>query len=163
MVDRLAITSPHPDRVAPALRPILLVEDNLRDAELLLEALDAPEITARLRHVRDGVEALAYLRGDAATAGPPSPLPALIVLDLKMPRLNGLDLLAVLKRTPAWQTIPVVLMTSSVQAQDISTAYALGVNAYVRKPLEFSAFVETVRQLFAFWIGRNLLPDVVGS
>ncbi|MEI6739093.1 MAG: response regulator [Gemmatimonadaceae bacterium] len=162
MSDRLPMHVLHPDRAAPALRPILLVEDNLRDAELLLEALDEPEITARLRHVRDGVEALAYLRGDQGTAGPPTPLPALIVLDLKMPRLNGLDLLAVLKRTPAWQVIPVVLMTSSVQAQDISTAYTLGVNAYVRKPLDFGEFVETVRQLFAFWVGRNLMPEPHG-
>lgn len=163
MADRVSMDALHPGRPGTPHRPILLVEDNLRDAELLLDALDDAEITARLRHVRDGVEALAYLRGEDAAAGVSPRLPALIVLDLKMPRLNGLDVLAVLKRTPAWQAIPVVLMTSSVQAQDIAAAYALGVNAYVRKPLDFAAFVETVQELFAFWVGRNLLPDSVDA
>ena len=145
--------------IGSALRPILLVEDSARDAELLLDALDGHIDAGRLVHVRDGVEALAFLRRDGAFVTRVGPQPALILLDLKMPRMNGMELLAIIKADAQLRHIPVVLMSSSKQEQDIAAAYRLGVNAYVRKPLEFDAFVGVARQLVAFWATLNLLPS----
>ncbi|MDQ8159826.1 MAG: response regulator [Gemmatimonadota bacterium] len=143
----------------PALeRAILLVEDSARDAELLLDALDGDLDAARIVHVRDGVEALAFLRREGAFAARVGPQPALILLDLKMPRMNGMELLAVVKADDTLRQIPVVLMTSSQQDQDLAAAYRLGVNAYVRKPLEFDAFIRTARHVIVFWATLNLLP-----
>jgi len=145
--------------VTAAVRPILLVEDNARDAELLLEALTGDLDVERIVHVRDGVEALAFLRRDGAFAARVGPQPALILLDLKMPRMTGMELLAIVKADETLQQIPVVLMSSSRQEQDLSAAYRLGVNAYVRKPLEFDEFIRTVRHLVVFWATLNLLPN----
>ncbi|WP_353267702.1 response regulator [Gemmatimonas sp.] len=144
--------------VATAVRPILFVEDSARDAELLLDALAGCVDAVRLVHVRDGVEALAFLRRDGAFVARVGPQPALILLDLKMPRMNGMELLAIIKADAQLRHIPVVLMSSSQQDQDLSAAYRLGVNAYVRKPLEFDEFVVMARQLVGFWAELNLLP-----
>ncbi len=141
-----------------AVRPILLVEDSVRDAELLLAALEGHVEAGRPVHVRDGVEALAFLRRAGAFVARGGPQPALILLDLKMPRMNGMELLAIIKTDAQLRHIPVVLMSSSQQDQDLSAAYRLGVNAYVRKPLEFDEFVVMARQLVAFWAALNLLP-----
>ena len=139
-------------------RPVLLVEDSRRDAELLLAALEEAMDTSRIVHVRDGVEALAWLER-AGEPAPESPLlPALILLDLKMPRMTGMELLGRIKSDGRLCRIPVVLMTSSEQESDLAEAYQLGVNAYVRKPLEFEAFVSAVQQVMDFWVKRNLLP-----
>ena len=145
--------------VTASVRPILLVEDNGRDAELLLDALAGDLDVARLVHVRDGVEALAFLRRDGAFAARVGPQPALILLDLKMPRMTGMELLAIVKADETLRHIPIVLMSSSQQEQDLSAAYRLGVNAYVRKPLEFDEFVGAVRHVVVFWASLNLLPN----
>lgn len=140
------------------MRPILLVEDSRMDAELLIAALEDDLDVERIVHVRDGVDALAWL-DRAGTVRPDSPLlPALILLDLKMPRMTGMELLSRIKSSGRLCRIPVVLMTSSEQESDLAEAYQLGVNAYVRKPLEFEAFVATVREVMSFWLSRNLLP-----
>lgn len=139
-----------------ALRPVLLVEDNVRDAELLCDALEDDVDATRIVHVRDGVAALEWLeRGEARG----DRLPLLVLLDLKMPRMTGMELLARLKQDARYRHIPVVMMTSSQQEQDLVGAYDLGVNAYVRKPLDFNEFVTTVRHLMQFWGTINLLPS----
>lgn len=143
---------PHP---AP-VRPVLLVEDNVRDAELFCDALEDEVDTSRIVHVRDGVAALEWLDSSAARG---DRLPLLVLLDLKMPRMTGMELLQRLKRDDRYRHIPVVMMTSSQQEQDLAGAYDLGVNAYVLKPLEFDAFVTTVRHVMQFWITVNLLPS----
>jgi len=145
--------------VTASVRPILLVEDNGRDAELLLDALAGDLDVERIVHVRDGVEALAFLRRDGAFAARVGPQPALILLDLKMPRMTGMELLAIVKADETLQHIPIVLMSSSQQEQDLSAAYRLGVNAYVRKPLEFNEFIGAVRHVVVFWASLNLLPN----
>lgn len=145
----------------PAPRPILLVEDSRRDAELLQDALEEQLVHIPFVHVRDGVAALVWL--DDQMKAPEPRLPALILLDLKMPRMTGMELLAHLKRDERWRRIPVVLMTSSSQESDLAAAYALGVNAYVLKPLEFEAFLHTVRQVVTFWTTMNLLPELETS
>lgn len=144
--------------VTAAIRPILLVEDSARDAELLLDALADDVDVERIVHVRDGVEALAFLRRDGTFAARVGPQPALILLDLKMPRMNGMELLAIVKGDEKLRQIPIVLMSSSQQEQDLSAAYRLGVNAYVRKPLEFDEFIGTARHVVVFWATLNLLP-----
>ena len=145
--------------VTAAERPILLVEDSARDAELLLDALDGDLDAGRIVHVRDGVEALAFLRREGAFAARVGPQPALILLDLKMPRMTGMELLAIVKADETLQHIPIVLMSSSQQEQDLSAAYRLGVNAYVRKPLEVNEFIGAVRHVVVFWASLNLLPN----
>ena len=144
--------------IAAAVRPILFVEDSARDAELLLDALGGHVDAGRFVHVRDGVEALAFLRRDGAFMARVGLQPALILLDLKMPRMNGMELLTIIKADGQLRHIPVVVMSSSKQEQDLSAAYRLGVNAYLRKPLEFDDFVATARQLLVFWAMLNLLP-----
>lgn len=137
-------------------RPVLLVEDNARDAELLRDALEDEMDISRIVHVRDGVAALEWLARREANG---ERLPLLVLLDLKMPRMTGMELLARLRQDARFRLIPVVMMTSSHQEQDLLGAYELGVNAYVRKPLEFEDFVSMVRHLMHFWISVNLLPQ----
>lgn len=137
-------------------RPILLVEDNARDAELLRDALEDEMDISRVVHVRDGVAALEWMERREANG---ERLPLLVLLDLKMPRMTGMELLARLRQDARFRLIPVVMMTSSHQEQDLRGAYELGVNAYVRKPLEFEAFVAMVRHLMHFWVSLNLLPQ----
>ena len=139
-------------------RPILLVDDNARDVELLLDALSADLDASRIVHVRDGVEALAFLRREGVFAGRVGLQPALILLDLKMPRMNGMELLAIVKADEKLRQIPVVLMTSSQQDQDLAAAYRLGVNAYIRKPLAFDEFIGTTHHVLVFWALLNILP-----
>jgi CheY-like chemotaxis protein len=141
-----------------ALKRILLVEDSARDAELILDALQANQLANEMVHVRDGAEALDYLyrRGDFAdrTDEPP----ALMLLDLKLPKVDGLEVLRQVKSDAALKTIPVVMMTSSRQEQDLLRSYELGVNAYVVKPLKFQDFVEAVKQVGVFWAVINEVP-----
>jgi DNA-binding response OmpR family regulator len=137
---------------------ILLVEDSLRDAELILDAIKPPTVAGEVMHVRDGAEALDYLyrRGDFAlrTGGQP----VLIILDLKLPKVNGLEVLRQLKGDAALKMIPIVMMTSSRHEQDLFRSYELGVNAYVVKPLKFHDFVAAVKLVSEFWSVINALP-----
>ena len=140
---------------------ILLVEDSPRDAELELDALAQNHIANEVVHVRDGADALDYLYRRGEFAGRTNDQPAVILLDLKMPRVDGLEVLRQIKGDPALKTIPVVIMTSSREESDLTQGYALGVNAYVVKPVQFLEFVEAVKQLGAFWAVLNQPP--VGS
>jgi CheY-like chemotaxis protein len=140
------------------LNRILLVDDSPRDREMALEALAANNLANEVVSLRDGVEALdyLYLRGEFATRPPGQP--AVILLDLKMPRVDGLEVLRQIKQDPKLKLIPVVVMTSSREEQDLVKSYELGVNAYVVKPVRFQEFVDAVRQLGAFWAVLNVPP-----
>ena len=139
-------------------RRILLAEDDENDIELTLAALDEHKLADLVDVARDGVEALDYLYRRGAHAGRESPSPVLLLLDLKMPRLDGLDVLRQVRRDPLLRTMPVVVLTSSREVPDISNCYELGANAYVVKPVKFEDFVKAVSRLGLFWIVINQLP-----
>ena len=141
-----------------ALKRILLVEDSPRDAELILDALDANQLANEVVHVRDGADALDYLYRRGQLADRPEGQPALMLLDLKLPKVDGLEVLAQVKGDSALKTIPIVMMTSSREERDLVQSYQLGVNAYVVKPMKFQDFVEAVKQLGIFWAVINEAP-----
>lgn len=132
------------------------MEDSPQDAELTLKALS--EMANEVLHLWDGAEALDYLHRRGAFAGRPEGNPAVVLLDLKMPRVDGLEVLRQLKGDPVLKKIPVVVMTSSREDQDLNACYDLNINAYVVKPVKFQAFVEAVRQVGVFWAVLNELP-----
>ena len=140
------------------LRKILLAEDSENDIELTLAALAGHHVANEIVVVRDGVEALDYLhrRGQFADRAPENP--ALVLLDLKMPRVDGVEVLRDVKSHPALRTIPVVVLTSSREEQDLVQTYDLGVNAYVVKPVAFQDFMEAVKSLGQFWAVINEAP-----
>jgi len=140
------------------VKHILLVEDNLRDAELALAALAEQQLANEVVHVRDGVEALDYLWRRGSFAGRSNGQPVVVLLDLKMPRVDGLEVLRTIKTDPKLKVIPVVMMTSSREERDLVAGYENGVNAYVVKPIEFSAFVDAVKNLGVFWAVVNEPP-----
>lgn len=140
------------------LKRILLVDDSPRDTELALTALEAHNLANEVFALRDGAEALDYLyrRGEFADRAYADP--AVILLDLKMPKVDGIEVLRQIKADPALKMIPVVVMTSSREEQDLLSSYQLGVNAYVVKPVRFQEFVEAVKQVGAFWAVVNEPP-----
>ena len=142
-----------------SLKRILLVEDSIRDAELILDALEGNKLANEIVHVRDGAEALDYLYRRGPFANRSVDHPALLLLDLKLPKVDGLEVLRQIKGDPALKMIPVVMMTSSRQEQDLIRSYELGVNAYVVKPLKFQDFVDAVKQVSAFWAVLNEVPE----
>ncbi|MBX3650823.1 MAG: response regulator [Burkholderiales bacterium] len=138
------------------LARILLVEDNAHDAELTMKALIP--IANEVQHVWDGAEALDYLHCRGKFSGRPRGNPAVVLLDLKMPRVDGVEVLRRLKGDPELKKVPVVVMTSSREDRDLNACYELNTNAYVVKPVNFSEFVDAVRQVGAFWAVLNELP-----
>lgn len=140
------------------LKSILLAEDNVRDVELTLDALAEHNLANEVVVVHDGAEALDYLyhRGRFKMRGDEKP--AVILLDLKMPKVDGLEVLRTVKNDETLKIIPVVMLTSSREEQDLVESYKLGVNAYVVKPVSFHDFVEAVKQLGAFWAVLNEPP-----
>jgi two-component system response regulator len=143
----------------PTLKRILLVEDSSRDAELILDALETHQLANEVVHVRDGAEALDYLYRRGQFAGRADDQPALLLLDLKLPKVDGLEVLRQIKGDAAIKMIPVVMMTSSRQEQDLVRSYELGVNAYVVKPMKFQDFIDAVKQVGAFWAVINEVPE----
>lgn len=140
-------------------RVILLVEDNPLDAELTLRALKKAKILNPIVHAHDGVEALDYLfaRGDYAGRSADEP-PELILLDLKLPKIDGLEVMRALRADERTRLVPVVILTSSVEDRDVIAGYGLGVNSYVRKPVDFVQFSEAVHQLGLYWLVLNRNP-----
>ena len=140
------------------LKRIVLAEDNANDVELTLTALSEINLANEVVVVRDGAEALDYLfrRNEFADRSPGNP--AVLLLDLKMPKVDGLDVLRAVKADDVLKTIPVVMLTSSREEQDLVRSYKLGANAYVVKPVDFRGFIEAVRQLGAFWAVVNEPP-----
>lgn len=141
-----------------SLKRILLVDDSARDREMVLDALETYHLANEVVALRDGAEALDYLYRRGEFAGRAEGRPVVVLLDLKMPRVDGLEVLRQIKGDPGLKMIPVVVMTSSREEQDIVRSYQLGVNAYVVKPVKFQEFVEAVRQLGGFWGLLNVPP-----
>lgn len=140
------------------LKSILLVEDNPNDAELTLAALAEHNLANRVEWVKDGVEALDYLFRRGPWSGRNDGNPILIMLDLKLPRIDGKEVLQTVKGDLALRSIPVVILTSSREESDLIDSYNLGVNAYVVKPVEFQQFISAVKELGAFWAVINEPP-----
>ena len=140
------------------LKRILLVDDSPRDTELALNALAQNNLANEVVALRDGAEALDYLyrRGQFADRGNGNP--AVVMLDLKMPKVDGIEVLRQIKGDPQLKTIPVVVMTSSREEQDLVRSYELGVNAYIVKPVQFQEFVEAVKLVGSFWAVVNEPP-----
>lgn len=140
------------------LNRILLVDDSTRDTELALEALERHHLANEVVTLRDGAEALDYLFRRGVFADRPNGNPAVLLLDLKMPKVDGLEVLRQIKNDPVLKIIPVVIMTSSREECDIFNSYQLGVNAYVVKPLDFPQFIDAIAQIGAFWAVLNEPP-----
>jgi CheY-like chemotaxis protein len=141
-----------------ALKRILLVDDSPQDTELTLDALDTHHLANEVVALRDGAEALDYLYRRGAFADRPDGNPAVVLLDLKMPRVDGTEVLRQIRTDPKLRFIPVVIMTSSREEHDMLGTYRLGVNAYVVKPVNFHEFVDAVKRVGGFWAMLNEPP-----
>lgn len=139
---------------------ILLVEDNPDDELLCLRALKKNKITNEIRIARDGAEALDYLfaRGSHAERDA-NDLPHLMLLDLNLPKVNGLEVLERVRANPRTKLLPIVILTTSIEERDLLQGYTLGVNSYIRKPVDFAEFTEVVRQLGVYWLLLNQNPQ----
>ncbi|HEU0040573.1 MAG TPA: response regulator [Verrucomicrobiae bacterium] len=141
-----------------ALKRILLVEDNERDVELTLSALEEYNLANEVVVARDGAEALDYLFQRGKYSDRADGLPAVVLLDLNMPKVDGMEVLQRMKIDPVLKQVPVVMVTSSRVEQDLVRSYELGVNAYVVKPVDFQKFIESIRQIGFFWAILNEPP-----
>jgi two-component system response regulator len=140
---------------------ILLVEDNLDDVDLTLRALKKNNIANQVVVARDGEEALDYLTAHGKYAGRSlAEMPEVVLLDLKLPKVSGLEVLRAMRADPRTQLLPVVVLTSSCEEPDIITSYQLGGNSYIRKPVDFDQFLEAVRQLGLYWLVLNQTAPV---
>ncbi|HEY7492210.1 MAG TPA: response regulator [Candidatus Tectomicrobia bacterium] len=138
---------------------LLLVEDNPNDVELMLHAFRKHNLSNCIHVVRDGAEALEFVFGTAVSVPPSTePSPKVILLDLKLPKVDGLEVLRRLKTDPRTRAIPVVVLTSSREERDIVESYQLGVNSYIVKPVDFAQLIESVRQLGLYWLLLNQPP-----
>jgi two-component system, response regulator len=140
---------------------ILLVEDSDSDAELTMHALRKSKVANKIQHVRDGAEALDYLfcRGGYQSRSFDAP-PSLVLLDLKLPKVDGLQVLHTIKHDARTRAIPVIVLTSSKEERDLVNTYQTGVNSYIQKPVDFSEFQEVVRHLGMYWLLINSKPPV---
>ena len=140
------------------LRPILLVEDSPKDAELTMAALSRCQLLNDVIHVRDGAEALEYLRCEGKFAGAMHGGPVVVLLDLKLPKVNGLEVLEQVRADAQLSSTPIVMLTSSREEQDLVRSYELGVNAFVVKPVDFKEFFDAIQGLGMFWGITNQPP-----
>lgn len=139
---------------------ILLVEDNLQDAELAIRAIRKQNLLNKLHHVKDGAEALDFLFGRGAYAGRNvDKVPRIVLLDLKLPKVDGLEVLKKIKSDPRTQMIPVIALTSSKEDRDLRECYRAGVNSFIVKPVEFDKFLEAVKILSLYWMLVNQSPQ----
>jgi CheY-like chemotaxis protein len=145
------------------LRTILLAEDNPNDVELTLQALEEHNLANRVVAVKDGVEVLDYLRCEGKFKLRKKGNPAVILLDIKMPRLDGIEVLRTIRSNPAFKMLPIVMLSSSREEFDLKRCYELGANAYVVKPVDFKDFFDAVKQLGIFWAVINELPPEGGE
>lgn len=139
---------------------ILLVEDSPLDAELTIRALKDGKLANAVEWVKDGQQALDYLFQQGAYVGRDSKLPQLVLLDLKMPRISGIEVLKIIKADPRTRKIPVVVMTSSREERDVAESYELGANSYVVKPVDFTALTNLARQAGYYWLAINQAPEL---
>lgn len=145
------------------LKKILLAEDNPKDVELTIEALSDSNLANRVVVVRDGVETLEYLRCEGEYSGREPELPSVLLLDIKMPRKDGIEVLKEIRSDPKLRLLPVVMLTSSREDKDLLNSYYSGVNAYVVKPVNFGGFIDAIKQLGIFWGLINELPPAMGQ
>ena len=139
---------------------ILLVEDNRDDVLLTIRALEKANIVNHVDVAKDGIEALEYLRGEGKFSNrDTAEQPAIILLDLKMPRMGGLDFLRTIRSEEEFRLLPTVILTSSREEQDIIESYRLGANSYIQKPVDFDQFVKAVQTLGLYWLVFNISPD----
>jgi CheY-like chemotaxis protein len=148
---------------ATALKRILLAEDDPNDVELTLSALTDHAMVNEVDVVNDGAEALDYLFCRGKYAGRTTGMPAVILLDIKMPRIDGIQVLTQLKADPELRVVPVVMLTSSREERDLVESYRLGASAFVVKPVDLAAFIEAVRQVGVFWAVVNEPPVLHGA
>jgi CheY-like chemotaxis protein len=144
------------------LKTILLAEDNPKDVELTLEALAEHNLANHVTIVKDGVEAMEYLRCEGKYKNRKKGNPAVLLLDIKMPRMDGIEVLKAIRNDPLLKMLSVVMLTSSREEPDLKKCYELGVNAYVVKPVDFKDFIEAVKQVGIFWAVINELPPEGG-
>jgi two-component system response regulator len=137
---------------------ILLVEDNVDDAELTLRAFKRNNFANPITVARDGVEAIDYLLGTGPHAAAPPALPAVVLLDLKLPKIDGLGVLARVRASARAKLVPIVMLTSSGEPGDLVAGYTQGANSYIRKPVTFERFVEAIRTLGTYWLLLNERP-----
>jgi two-component system, response regulator len=138
---------------------ILLVEDDAADAEMTMRALRRNHLANKIHWVKDGQEALDYLFG----GGEPAALPKLVLLDLKMPKVDGMEVLRQIKASASTRAVPVVVMTSSNEERDVAKSYGLGANSYIVKPVQFEAFLDTVAKIGLYWVLTNRVPHEGGG
>lgn len=141
-----------------SLKNILLMEDDPNDVDLTMTALEEHNLANQVAVVRDGAEGLDYLYRRGKFSERPAGNPVFVLLDLKMPKVNGLEVLRQMKSDPSLKTVPVVVLTSSREAPDLAECYQLGVNAYVVKPVDFYEFIKAVKELGIFWAVINEPP-----
>ncbi len=141
------------------LRTILLVEDSVADAEMAIDALSEAHLANPVVHVEDGVECMDYLHGRGAWDSREPGDPAVVLLDIKMPRMNGLDVLTAMRGDERLRRIPVVILSSSREESDLARSWDLGANAYVIKPVDVDQFFDAVRTLGQFWAVLNQAPE----
>lgn len=141
------------------LKTILLAEDNPRDIELTLEAISDPDLAKHVVVVKDGVEALEYLNYEGRYKTRNKANPAVVLLDIKMPRMDGMEVLQEIRSNPSLKNLPVVMLTSSREKSDLKKCYDLGANAYVVKPVNFKEFMVTIKNVGLFWASINEHPS----
>ena len=142
------------------LRTILLAEDNPKDVELTLEALSEHNLANQVVVVKDGVEAMEFLRCEGKYKLRQQGNPAVVLLDIKMPRMDGIEVLQAIRKDPTLKTLPVVMLTSSREEPDLKRSYEFGANAYVVKPVDFKDFIDAVQQVGVFWAVLNEFPPL---
>lgn len=142
-----------------AIRPILLAEDSIADAEMTIDALSEAGVANPIVRVEDGIEAMDYLRQRGKFEGREDILPAVLLLDIKMPRMDGIELLRSLREDERLRRLPVVILSSSREERDVAECWSLGVNAYVVKPHDIGEYFEAVRTTGKFWGTINIAPD----
>ncbi len=140
-------------------KTILLIEDNPDDEALTLRAFKKNKILNEVRVARDGQQALDYFFGEGSSA---NPVPTVVLLDLKLPKIDGLEVLRRIRANPRTSLQPIVILTSSKEEQDIVNGYRLGANSYIRKPVDFDQFIEAIQQLGLYWLIQNEPPPFNG-
>jgi CheY-like chemotaxis protein len=142
------------------VRPILLVEDNLMDVDLTIQAFTDHGVANPIVVCRDGEEALDYMSAHASVTD--AQLPILVLLDLRLPKVDGIEVLRWARQHPVWQQIPVIVLTTSRENSDIQSAYRLGVNSYILKPVDFATFADVVKTIHIYWLLTNVPPYADG-